>query len=238
MFLLKRRARRHALSVWGDQWVAGSSSCRRLAAARKCASAAAAAPCGSASTMAWYSAWCSWVASAEPLAKREAEFSQAVLRALANWLRKSRGRRRSIRFAGVGDGAVKLHVGEGSGFKVCALVVHFLQGPLHALQVARVTALGGNGGCLGFDPQAHFEHLREVRAPAVLFWKAEHRTGRGLRNKRAQATPGGQYAIGLELGNRLAHHRTADIQLFGQLLLGRQARLGRQLSGQSRPVWR
>ena len=134
-------------------------------------------------------------------------------------------------FAGVGDGPVKLHVGQRCCFKVGALVVHFLQGAFHALQIARVAALGSNGGRLGFDPQAHFEHLREVRASAIFFRKAEHRTGRGLRNKRAQATAGGQHAIGLELGNRLAHHRTADIQLFRQLLLGRQARLGRQLSG-------
>ncbi len=109
--------------------------------------------------------------------------------------------------------------------------MHFLQRALHPLQVGGIAALGGDRRGLGFDPQTHLEHLRQVRQAAIALGETEHGAGGGLGNVRTQATPGDQYAVGLELGDGLANHRAADVQLLGQLLLGRQARFGGQAAG-------
>ncbi|MNZ99559.1 hypothetical protein D3C78_1188900 [compost metagenome] len=136
-----------------------------------------------------------------------------------------------IVLAGIGNGAVELDVGGGCRSKVAAFVEHLLQGFVHARQVRCIAALGRHRGGLGLDPQTHFEHLHQVGAAALCGREAEHRAGGCLRNIRTQAAAGDQHPIRLELGYGFAHHRAADVQLFGQLLLGGQARFGRQASG-------
>ncbi|KAH0438133.1 hypothetical protein KCU90_g3596, partial [Aureobasidium melanogenum] len=106
---------------------------------------------------------------------------------------------------GCRNGPVKRNVGRGSRVEIKAFLLHFANRIAHTLKIFRRTPTRRGHRRLGFDPQTHFEQLREIQLLAAAARQPENRTRWRLRNKRPGAAPRNQYAVRLQLRNCLAY---------------------------------
>ena len=100
--------------------------------------------------------------------------------------------------------------------------VHGVAGGLDRRELLRRPAAGGEGGGLRLDGDADLQRLEQILGERELVvGDAEGRHRRLLEHEGALALVGGDEAARLQVGDRLAHHGPADVELLDQVLLGR-----------------
>ncbi|MNZ99015.1 hypothetical protein D3C78_1183240 [compost metagenome] len=103
------------------------------------------------------------------------------------------------------------------------MVFERLQGFAHVLQLLRIAALRGQAGRFGLQADAQLQHGQHIHRFAELMGVEQRaRTLPRRQHKSAYAMPGVDQPGGLQLGERFAHHRAADVVTAHQLGLGGQ----------------
>ena len=98
------------------------------------------------------------------------------------------------------------------------------------LDLRRRGALGGKPGGLDLDAGAQFHDVEHLAQRRTLVEIDPERPPHVIGDKGADALAGHHQPVGLERGNRLAHHGAADAGGGDHFLLGRQPRAGQQLA--------